>query len=175
MTGRVPIIFPFPPSRHLRYIDDEAHIPPSMPFDHVFDLRRLAHTLGLPIVQIEELKTRIETKPLYGEPVDLVHPKEEALGGWSTWMITNPEFFPKEGQTWADVPASDGRRCYQLDTYRISPSHLALSLLLSDPQACDTFRSLSRALSLMSRPLVVDGVISRADVCARALDLQAQD
>lgn len=122
LTGRIPIVFPFPPSLHLRYIDDAEHIPPAMPFDRVFDLPRLSRSLGIPIVQIEELKTRIETKPLYGEEVDLVHPKEEEIGGWSTWMVTNPDFFPKEGQTLKDVRPAEGRRCYQLDTYRISAS-----------------------------------------------------
>ena len=132
MTGRVPIVFPFPPSRHLRYIDDEEHIPPSMPFTRVFDLPRLAHTLRIPIVQIDELKTRIKTKPLYGEAIDPIKPKEEELGGWSTWMITNPEFFPKKGQTLKDVPKSDGRRCYQLDEYRISASS-SISCALDGP------------------------------------------
>lgn len=162
MTGRVPILFPFPPSRHLRYIDDEEHIPPSMPFTKVFDLSRLAHTLGMPIVQIEELKTRIETKPLYGEEVDLVHPKEEELGGWSTWMMTNPEFFPKTGQTYKDVPVSNGRRCYQLDTYRISAS--------SDTSLARTlFRFLVRSANLTLRPS-----LPRAYLCAYALHLQAE-
>lgn len=119
-TGRVPIVFPFPPSLHLRYIDDAEHVPASMPFARVFDLPRLSRSLDIPIVQIEELKTRIETKPLYGEEVDLVHPVEEEIGGWSTWMVTNPEFYPGPNGEEPKMSPPKGRRCYQLDNYRIS-------------------------------------------------------
>lgn len=91
-----------------------------MPFARVFDLPRLSRSLDIPIVQIEELKTRIETKPLYGEEVDLVHPVEEEIGGWSTWMVTNPEFYPAPNEEEPKMSPPKGRRCYQLDNYRIS-------------------------------------------------------
>ena len=125
MTGRIPIIFPFPPSLHLRYIDDEAHIPPSIPFDTVFDLKRLSKDLKIPIVQMSELKTRIETKPLLGETMDTVHPVQEEIGGYSIWMITNGNFYIREGQTEPQDGEANGRRCYQLDTYRIRPCPLS--------------------------------------------------
>lgn len=118
LTGRVPIVFPFPPSLHLRYLNDEAHIPPSINFDTVFDVNRLSKAIGIPIVQMSELKTRTSTKPLLGEAEpDAVHPQHEEIGGFSIWMVTNPEFYPNGDQPPKQV--SDGRRCYPLDTYRI--------------------------------------------------------
>lgn len=128
LTNRTPILFPFPPSLHLRYINDADHIPPSLPFDTVFDLPRLSYSIGIPLVRISELKTRVETKPLLGDQPDEVHPVEEEIGGWSIWMVTNPEWHKQKTQEQLDAEkeegvvkeVEDGRRCYQLDTYRIS-------------------------------------------------------
>ncbi|CED83248.1 hypothetical protein [Phaffia rhodozyma] len=124
LTNRTPILFPFPPARHLRYIDDAAHIPPSLPFETVFDLPRLSHTIGIPLVRISELKARVPGKLLVGQEEDTIQPVEEEIGGWSIWMVTNPEWHkPKtsDQEEEQNKEIEDGRRCYQLDTYKIKP------------------------------------------------------
>jgi len=89
-TGRIPILPPFPP--------DNAHLVGGhglsagfITFSTIFDLPRLAHDIGLPIVEMHELKSmQPHTIKIYGVEEGLLEepPETDVIGCWSTWLTT---------------------------------------------------------------------------------------
>ncbi|EJU02539.1 hypothetical protein DACRYDRAFT_99657 [Dacryopinax primogenitus] len=90
LTGRIPILPPFPP--------DNAHLVGGhglaagfITFSQIFDLPRLAHDIGTPIVEMHELKSmQPHTIKIYGVEEGLLEepPEMDVIGCWSTWLST---------------------------------------------------------------------------------------
>jgi hypothetical protein len=114
LSGRIPILPPFPPS----------HTGPKsglLPFSEIFDLPLFSQTLGIPIIEWQDIKNTTNVNPnpeyidLYGDRWNGYYGGEsEELGCWSLWITQRGRGAePREGRipeafsldvSWTPVP-----------------------------------------------------------------------